>query len=81
MVESYRGRMSEKDAALLDEISQELTDSLERVQSNGGRAFAIVERMRGLGVVGGELVLTDLNSVLQPAQQSAWRLVWEWGAA
>ena len=64
MLESYRDKMTADDTALLDDISQELTNSLSRVLSNGGRALAIVERMRGLGVVGGEPVLTDLNSVL-----------------
>ena len=71
MLESYRDKMTADDTALLDDISQELTNSLNRVLSNGGRALAIVERMRGLGVVGGEPVLTDLNSVLQQAAQSA----------
>ncbi len=71
MLESYRDKMTADDTALLDDISQELTNSLSRVLSNGGRALAIVERMRGLGVVGGEPVLTDLNSVLRQAAQSA----------
>ena len=71
MLESYRDKMTEDDTALLDDISQELTSSLNRVLSNGGRALAIVERMRGLGVVGGEPVLTDLNSVLQQAALAA----------
>ena len=65
MLDSYRDQMSDDDAALLDDISQELTNSLNRVLSNGGRALAIVERMRGLGVVGGEPVLTNLNSLLR----------------
>ena len=71
MLENYRDKMTDDDTALLDDISQELTSSLNRVLSNGGRALAIVERMRGLGVVGGEPVLTELNSVLQQAAQSA----------
>ena len=71
MLETYRDKMTVDDAALLDDISQELTSSLNRVLSNGGRALAIVERMRGLGVVGGQPVLTDLNTVLQQASQSA----------
>ena len=70
MLEVYRDKMSEDDTALLDDINQELTDSMKRVLSNGGRALAIVERMRGLGVVGGEPVLTDLNSLLRQAAQS-----------
>ncbi len=69
MLETYRDRMTAEDTALLDDISQELTNSLNRILSNGGRALVIVERMRGLGVVGGEPVMTDLNGVLQRAAQ------------
>ena len=65
MLGSYRDQMTDDDTALMDDINEELTDSLNRVLSNGGRALAIVERMRGLGVVGGEPVLADLNSVLR----------------
>ncbi len=67
MLQDYRDRMSEEDVALLNEISEELTNSLERVRSNSDRAFAIVERMRGLGVVGGEATPSDLNAALAPA--------------
>ena len=67
MLQNYRDRMSDEDTALLDEIDKELTDSLNRVLSNGGRALAIVERMRGLGVVGGDPVMTNLNDALRTA--------------
>lgn len=70
MLATYRDKMSEDDSALLDDISDELTTSLNRVLSNGGRALAIVERMRGLGVVGGEPVITELNSLVRDAVQS-----------
>ena len=70
MLETYRDRMSVEDTALLDDVSQELTDSLNRVLSNGGRALAIVERMRSFGVVGGEATMTRLNGVLRDAVQS-----------
>ena len=66
-LESYRVEMSDDDAALVDEISQELTSSLGRVHANGGRALAIVERMRGLGDLGGDPVLTELNPVIRQA--------------
>ena len=62
--------MSEADTELLDDISQELTNSLNRVLANGGRALAIVERMRGLGVVGGDLVMVNLNEMLWTAVRS-----------
>ena len=70
MLESYRDGMSEEDATLLDELSEDLANSLRRVQSHGGRAFAIVERMRGLGIVGGEVAPTNLNAVLRLAVQT-----------
>ena len=70
MLEKYRDKLEQDDTALLTEITEELTQNLNRVWANGGRALAIVERMRGLGVVGGELALTDLNSVLQQAGQA-----------
>ena len=70
MLDNYRDRMSEDDTALLDDITQEMTASLNRVLSNGGRALAIVERMRGLGVTGGDPVVVDLNEVLREAVNS-----------
>ena len=70
MLESYRDKMSADDTALLDDISEEMTASLNRVLSNGGRALAIVERMRDLGVVGGEPVIAELNSLVRAAVQS-----------
>ena len=70
MLDNYRDRMSKDDTALLDDITQEMTASLNRVLSNGGRALAIVERMRGLGVTGGDPVVVDLNEVLREAVHS-----------
>ena len=80
VLNGYRGQMNDDDVALLDEISEDLTDSLQRVHTNGTRAYAIVERMSGLGVVGGELVPTDLHNVLQAAVQTGcdtFRANWE----
>ena len=70
MLDNYRGSMSVDDTALLDDISNEMTSSLQRVLSNGGRALAIVERMRGLGVVGGDPVLIDLNASLKDGAEA-----------
>ena len=79
MLENYRDRMSEDDASLLDELSGEITESLNRVSHNGGRALAIVERMRGLSTEGGTPVMTDLNPVLrQAAQQGCETFMEEW---
>ncbi|MCY4416159.1 MAG: HAMP domain-containing sensor histidine kinase [Chloroflexi bacterium] len=69
MLRTYRDEMSSEDAALLDDITEELTTSLNRVRDNGGRALAIVERMRGLGVVGGEPMPTDVNPLVRRAVQ------------
>ena len=80
MLRNYRDEMSAEDAALLDDITEELTNSLERVQSNGGRALAIVERMRGLGVVGGDPAPTDLNPLVRRAVQvgcDSFRAEWQ----
>ena len=71
VLENYRDQLKEEDAALLDDINEDLTDSLSRVQSNGERVLAIVERMRGLGVVGGDPEPIDLNSSLQTAAEAA----------
>ena len=72
VLDSYRDQMSEEDLTLVKDIGDELMNSLRRIQSNGGRASAIVERMRGLGVVGGELVPLNLNEALRPAVQAAY---------
>lgn len=64
MLETYKNAMSEEDADLLEEIGQEISDSLNRVIVSGGRALAIVERMRGMGVEGSESEPIDLNSML-----------------
>ena len=69
MLANYRDQLSDADASLLDELSVEITESLSRVSHNGGRALAIVERMRGLSVEGGTPVMTDLNAVLRQAVQ------------
>ncbi len=69
MLNSYRDRMTDNDASLLDELTGEITESLNRVSYNGGRALAIVERMRGLSADGGTPVLADLNAVLRQAAQ------------
>lgn len=67
MLDNYRDRMSEDDSALLDDITNEMNTSLNRVLSNGGRALAIVERMRGFGVIGGDAAVVEVNEVLREA--------------
>ena len=67
VLESYEGSMSEEDRTAIHDLEEDLADSLNRIKANGGRALAIVERMRGLGVVGGELTPVDLNSAVRGA--------------
>ena len=55
MLDGYREHLGEDDRALLDEIREELADSLGRIQANGIRALTIVRRMQSLGMVGGDL--------------------------
>ena len=79
MLDNYRYRMSDDDASLLDDLTGEITDSLNRVSYNGGRALAIVERMRSLSVESGTPVLTEVNPVLrQAAQQGCETFMMEW---
>ena len=79
MLDNYRDRMSDDDASLLDDLTGEITDSLNRVSYNGGRALAIVERMRSLSVESGTPVLTEVNPVLrQAAQQGCEAFMTEW---
>ena len=70
MLQNYRDRMTDDDATLLDELSEELTNSLNRVSYNGGRALAIVERMRGLNVEAGPLVPVAVNETISQAAQT-----------
>lgn len=64
MLETYKGAMSEEDAGLLEDISEDLSDSLQRVCNNGMRALAIVERMRSMSMEGGEPEPVELNALL-----------------
>ena len=70
ILDGYGDVLSEDDANAIQEVKDELTDSLNRVQENGGRVLAIVDRMRGLGVVGGDPEPTDLNTELPKAAQA-----------
>ena len=71
MLETYRDGMKSEDVALLDDITNEMSDSLGRVITNGGRALAIVERMQGLSVDTRPPELADVNAELRDAVLSA----------
>ncbi len=64
ILDGYRDVLSVEDAQNMDEVRGELAESLNRVQDHGGRVMGIVERMRALGGVGGNPVLTDVNEAL-----------------
>ena len=69
MLDQYRAQMDSDDVALLDEISVDINDSLQRVQDNGSRLLAVVEQMSSLGVAGGEPVLSSLNTLVRRSVQ------------
>ena len=69
MLDGYREHLDGEDAALLDDIKGELSESLERVGVNGNRALTIVRRMQSLGVVGGEPSVTGVHPVLRRSVQ------------
>lgn len=71
MLDTYRDGMKSEDVALLDDITNEMSDSLGRVIANGGRALAIVERMQGLSVDTRPPQMADLNTELRDAAASA----------
>ena len=68
---TYEDSMTEADRTAIQELKGDLSDSLGRIRTNGGRALAIVERMRGLGAVGGDLVQVSLNPTLRGAVEVA----------
>ena len=69
MLDQYRNQMASDDVALLDEISVDINDSLQRVQDNGSRLLAVVEQMSSLGVAGGAPVLSSLNTLVRHSVQ------------
>ena len=65
ILDRYRNVVSPQDAEAMDEVKDELTDSLNRVQEHGARVLTIVERMQSLSTVGSEPVPTDVNRTLR----------------
>ncbi len=70
ILDQYRNVVSPEDAEAMDEVKDELTDSLSRVQEHGARVLAIVERMQNLSAVGGEPVPTNVNRTLREAAEA-----------
>ena len=71
VLRSYEDTMSDGDRQLLEDLKEDISDSLSRIRSNGGRALAIVERMRSFGVSGGNLSWVDLNGDVRGAVEVA----------
>ena len=71
VLDQYEDTMTEEHRQTVDDIKEDMLDSLTRIQNNGGRALAIVERMRALGVTGGELVEADVNHLVRSAVEVA----------
>ena len=71
IIHEHRDKLSDQDFTNIEEVRDELADSLNRVRENGSRVLTIVDRMRGLGVVGGVPEPTELNTVLRMAVQSS----------
>ena len=71
LVENYRDGMKDEDRQTLADLQEEMTDSLTRIRSNGGRALAIVERMRSFGVAGGDVAWVELNADVRGAVEVA----------
>lgn len=67
MLDTYQDGMKSEDVALLHDITNEMSDSLGQVITNGGRALAIVERMQGLSVNTRPPQTVNLNTELQDA--------------
>ena len=56
--------LQDEERELIEEISQDLTDNLERIQSHGDRANRIVHDMLMLGRGGGEVRSVSINDLL-----------------
>ena len=80
ILDEYRDTMSNEDLTELDELGEEINANLDRIISHGTRALTIVDRMRGMGITGGDVVLADLNALVAgavrieiEAQDSDWK--------
>ena len=56
--------LSEETQSYIEEITGDLTDNLERIQSHGQRANRIVENMLRMGRGSGEWQMADINGLL-----------------
>lgn len=64
IVEAEELNLSDAQKALVQELNDDLTDNLKRIQSHSARANGIVEGMLRMGRGSGEVQSTDINNLL-----------------
>ena len=64
MLEAARERLTEEQRMLILEVSDELSDSLVRIQTHSDRADRIVSDMLKMSRGGSDLQMTDINSLI-----------------
>ena len=64
MLEEEGVELNEEQKSMVEEITDDLTSNLERIQSHGQRANRIVENMLRMGRGSGEWQVTDINGLL-----------------
>ena len=64
VLEESGDSLPEADRSLIEEVSQDLTDNLQRIRSHGDRANRIVQDMLSMGRGSGDRSRTDINQLV-----------------
>ncbi len=64
VLEESGDSLPEDDRSLIEEVSQDLTDNLQRIRSHGDRANRIVQDMLSMGRGSGDRSPTDINQLV-----------------
>ncbi len=64
VIDEAEGELSEDDQSLVQEITQDLVDNLERIRTHGERANRIVQDMLMMGRETGHWQLTNINNLV-----------------
>ena len=64
VLEESGDKLPKDDRAIVEEVSQDLTDNLKRIRSHGDRANRIVHDMLSMGRGSGDRSLTDINQLV-----------------
>ena len=64
VLEESGDSLPENDRSLIEEVSQDLTDNLQRIRSHGDRANRIVQDMLSMGRGSGDRSPTDINQLV-----------------